>query len=349
MKFTKLLAALAVTVSTALPAAANDPELTVLDWAGFDIEALYAVYKEKYGDSPTYSLIGSDDEAFQKAVSGFKADTIAPCSQMVGKYRDAGLIEPWDQSKIPALADIDPKFFDSPQIKDDQGLWFIPANWGATAIAYNRDEVPAEDVASLQVFADPKYAGRVSLPNSSDDVWALAYLATGVTSWSNISDEQFNAAADWLRKVHPSVRAYWNDSAELSQLMASGEVLVAWSWNDAVALLAQQDYPIGFQREAKEGSSTWFCGYVNTKNGPGKEEKVYDFINSWLRPEAAPALVAAMGYGHTNTKGMATTPAEALVAAGLGPITGPNFAQTPKDPALHERQLAEFEKIKAGF
>ena len=29
MKFTKLLAALAVTVSTALPAAANDPELTV--------------------------------------------------------------------------------------------------------------------------------------------------------------------------------------------------------------------------------------------------------------------------------------------------------------------------------
>ena len=35
MKFTKLLAALAVTVSTALPAAANDPELTVLDWAGF--------------------------------------------------------------------------------------------------------------------------------------------------------------------------------------------------------------------------------------------------------------------------------------------------------------------------
>lgn len=56
-----------------------------------------------------------------------------------------------------------------------------------------------------------------------------------------------------------------------------------------------------------------------------------------------------MGYGHTNTKGMATIPAEDLVAAGLGPITGPNFAQTPKDPALHERQLAEFEKIKAGF
>jgi len=345
----KILACSALALALAVPARAADPELLVFDWAGFEVEGLYAAYKEKNGDGPTYSFYGSDDEAFQKVASGFKADVAHPCSQMVSKYRDAGLIEPWDTSKIPDFANIDPKFLNSPVFKDDGGVWYIPTDWGVTAIAYNTEEVPAEDVKTLQVFADPKYAGRVSLPNSSDDVWALAYLATGVTDWTNVTDEQFAAAAEWLRKVHPNVRSYWNDPAEMSQIMASGEVLIAWSWNDGVAYLKDDNYPVGFEREPKEGSSTWFCGLVNLKDGPGKEEKAYDFVNSWLRTDAAPALLDAIGYGHANTVAMAAMDQAAVEAAGLGPINAPTLAQTPNDDALREKQLAEFEKIKSGF
>ena len=113
---------------------------------------------------------------------------------MIGKFREAGLIEPWDVARIPDFASINPDFLNSPMFKDDGGVWFLPTDWGATAIAYNTEEVPTEDVASLQVFVDPKYQGRISLPNSSDDVWALAYLAPGVTDWSAITDDQFAAA-----------------------------------------------------------------------------------------------------------------------------------------------------------
>jgi spermidine/putrescine transport system substrate-binding protein len=268
---------------------------------------------------------------------------------MVSKYREADLIEPWDVSKIADFANIDPKFLNSPVFQDDGGVWFLPTDWGVTAVAYNTDEVPAEDVSSLQVFADPKYAGRVSLPNSSDDVWALAYLATGVTDWTAITDEQFTAAADWLRTVHPNVRSYWNDPAEMAQIMASGEVLIAWSWNDGVAYLKDDNYPVGFQREPKEGSSTWFCGYVNMKDGPGSEDKAYDFMNSWLRVDAAPALLDAIGYGHSNLQAMAAIDPAVAADAGLGPINAPVLPQVPNDPALRERQLAEFERIKAGF
>ena len=345
----KILATSALALLCALPVRAADPELLVFDWAGFEVEGLFAAYKEKNGDSPTYSFYGSDDEAFQKVASGFKADVAHPCSQMVSKYRDAGLIEPWDVSKIPDFENLDPKFLNSPVFKDDGGVWYIPTDWGVTAIAYNTEEVPAEDVKTLQVFADPKYAGRVSLPNSSDDVWALAYLATGVTDWTAITDEQFTAAADWLRKVHPNVRSYWNDPAEMSQIMASGEVLIAWSWNDGVAYLKDDNYPVGFEREPKEGSSTWFCGMVNFKDAPGNEDKAYDFVNSWLRNDAAPALLDAIGYGHANVKAMAAMDQTAVLDAGLGVINAPILPQVPNDNALRERQLAEFEKIKSGF
>jgi spermidine/putrescine transport system substrate-binding protein len=333
----------------AFPAAAADPDLIVFDWAGFEVEGLYADYIAKHGQPPTFALFGDDDEAFQKVASGFKVDMIHPCSQMISKYRDAGLIEPWDTSKLTHLADLNPEFLDSPVFRDDQGLWFLPTYWGATAVAYNTTDVPAEDVSTLQVFVNPKYQGRTSLPDSSDDVWALAYLATGVTDWTNITEDQFQAAAAWLRQAHANVYAYWADPSEQTQQMASGAVQVSWSWNDGVALLQAENYPVGYQREAKEGSSTFVCGFVNAKDGPGNEDKLYDFVNSWLRPDAARALIDNLGYGHSNVKGMALKAADELTAAGLGTITAPTLPQVPNDPMLRERQLAEFEKIKAGF
>ena len=345
----RFLLASAALMTLSAPLKAGDPELLVFDWAGFEVEGLLQTYKDKHGDAPSYTFYGDDDEAYQKVSSGFKADVAHPCSQMVSKYRDAGLIEPWDESKLPEVANIDPSFLASPIFKDDQGLWFIPTDWGAVGVAYNPEEVPAEDVASLSVFTNPKYMGRTSMPDSSDDVWSLAYLATGVTDWSTISDEQFNAAAAWLREAHKNIRSYWADPSEQAQLMASGEVLVAWSWNDGVTYLKADNYPVAFQREAKEGSATFMCGYVNFKDAPGSEEKAYDFMNSWLRPEAAPALLEAIGYGHTSNAAMKLISDEAKLDAGIQKISAPILAQTPNDPGLRERQLAEFEKIKAGF
>ena len=84
MKRYCLMAATAFTF-LGVPALAGDPDLVVLDWAGYDIEGVNAPYKEKYGDAPTYAFFASDDEALQRALSGFKADVIHPCSQMVAK------------------------------------------------------------------------------------------------------------------------------------------------------------------------------------------------------------------------------------------------------------------------
>lgn len=348
MSFRTLLGSAAL-LAIAAPAIAADPQLTVFDWAGFEEPSIFQGYVDKHGNNPTFAFFGDDDEAYQKLASGFKADIAHPCSQMVSKYRDAGLIEPWDTSRIPAFASIDPKFLNSPVFKDDTGVWYIPADWGVTAMAYNPDAVPAEDVESLNIFIEPDYQGRTSLPDSADDVWALGYLATGVTDWTEVTDEEFAAAAEWLRKAHQNVVSYWADPAEMSQLMASGAVDVAWSWNDGVTFLRDDNYPVAFQREAKEGSSSWFCGFVNLKNGPGSEDKVYDFVNAWLEPRSAPALLKAIGYGHASTEAMKEITDEEKITAGINPIDSPVLAQTPNDPEQREKQLAEFEKIKAGF
>lgn len=348
-RYFQFLATTAAATCLAGAALAADPELTVFDWAGFENQALIEGYVAKNGQMPTYAFFGDDDEAFQKVSSGFKADVAHPCSQMVSKYREAGLIEPWDVSKIPEYANIAARFKDSKIFADEGGVWYIPTDYAYSALAWNTKEVPEADVASLAVFKDPKYAGRISLPDNTDDLWSLALLATGVTNWTAITDEQYAAAAAWLREVHPNVRAYWNDPAELSQLMASGEVLIAWSWNDSIALLRAENFPVGFQRTAKEGASSWFCGYVNFKDAPGSEDKAYDFINAWLDHGSATGLLENFGYAHANDAAMAMIPADALVAADVNPVEGTLLAQTPIDHAMRQRMLEEFEMIKTGF
>ena len=339
----------AAAVAIATSAYAADPDLLVFDWSGYEEEGFFVEYAEKHGEGPTYAFFGEEEEAFQKLRSGFRADVSHPCPHSVDKWRQAGLIEPWDISMIPSYENVLETYRTDPTFVIDGEVYFIPADNGATAIAYNTEEVPAEDVSTLQVFVDPKYAGRTSLPDNVDDAYALAYLATGVSDWTTATQEQFEAASAWLREAHANARTYWVDGAEAQQLFASGEILVMWAWNEIPVTLSGEDFPIAFNREPVEGSSIWTCGYVNLVDGPGSEEKAHEFIEAWLQPESVNYIVEEWGYGNANAVAMAEIDPELLEEVGLGEVDVPLLAQLPMDNALREQMIAEFEKIKAGF
>lgn len=343
----RLLVTAAATAVLAASAQAADENLIVLDWAGYEDPGFFADYIEKHGDAPTFAFFGEEEEAFQKLRSGFRADLSHPCSQSVGKWLEAGLIEPLDTSRIDRWEDLDKTMTDA--FRYDGEYYLLPADWGSTALTYRTDEVPEEDRGSLATFTNPKYAGRISLPDNVDDVYALAFLATGVTDWTGADEADFERANAWLRQVHPMVRTYWADGAELGQLMTSGEVIVAWAWNETPVTLQGEDVPVEANRATAEGSSTWFCGYVNLVDGPNDEERLYDFLNAWAAPSSAEYIVGEWGYGHGNAAAMRALGAEALDGAGLGAVDVPILHQAPMDQKLRERMIAEFEKIKAGF
>lgn len=336
-------------IAAALPAFAADPDLLVFDWSGFEDPGFSMPYAAKFGQHPTYTFYGEEEEAFLKLRSGFRADVAQPCPQSVPKWLEAGLIEPWDVSKIPNYAKVTEVYRTNPNFVIDGAVYFIPGHIGSTAIAYNTEEVAADAVQTLQVFADPAFAGRISLPDNVDDIYALAFLATGLSDWTQATEADIATASAWLREVHPNVRTYWNDGAELGQLMATGEVLIAWAWSETPAQLVASGLPIGFEREAVEGSSMFSCGYVNLTDGPGSEDKAHAFMDSFLEASVAQFITSEWGYGHGNAEAMADIGDEKLTEIGLGPIEAPILYQVPMDIPLRERMIAEFERIKAGF
>ena len=344
---TRLASAAALALLAAGAVSAQDADLLVFDYSGFENPDYHGTYVEKYGQSPTFSFFGDEEEAFQKLNSGFRADVSHLCAGSVDKWTESGILEPWDTSKIVNYANLDSNLTGQ-DVAAGGEVYFIPTDFGSTAIAYNTEEVPAEDVASLDVFRNPKYAGRMSIPDNVDDAFALAYLATGVTDWRDVTDEQFEAAAAWLREVHENLRTYWIDPAELAQLMATGEILVAWAWNETLPTMVEQGFPIAYQREAEEGSSLWLCGYGNLKDGEGNEDKAYDYLNAFLDESSAAPLLRD-GWGTANRPALEGAGEEALTASGLGTIDAPVLAQLPISNAQREKQSEAFERIKAGF
>ena len=85
------------------------------------------------------------------------------------------------------------------------------------------------------------------------------------------------------------------------------------------------------------------------KDGPGSEDKAYDYMNAWYTDETTKTLLDVVGYGSADLKTMQQFSDETLATAGLNPITVPVLAQLPLDLAMRSRMQEEFEKIKAGF
>jgi spermidine/putrescine transport system substrate-binding protein len=234
----------------------------------------------------------------------------------------------------------------------DGKAWFLPWDWGNTLLTYNSEKVDEKDVQSLKAFADPKFQGRVSIGDNVDDAYALASLAIGVKDWTNLTDEQFKQASDFLRAVHKHVRLYWTDTTDIVQALSSGEVDLAWAWNDAAVQSIAAGVPIKTKRDTDEGLSTWVCGYVRLKDAPGNADKAYDFLSAVNDPSVANVLVKDWGYGQANGKGMATVDQSVLQEKGYADVqkfVDKTLFQAPVPNELKQKMIAEFEKIKAGY
>ncbi|WP_075292113.1 ABC transporter substrate-binding protein [Pararhizobium arenae] len=336
---------------TAAHAADN---ITVFDWSGYEDPAFHPAYTEKYGTEPDFAFFGDEEEAFQKLRSGFKADLAHPCSQSVAKWRDAGMLEPLDTAKLKAWKDILPGIAGMKGLmtSDDGTAWLLPFEWGNTVLTYRTDTVKPEEITSLKAFADPKFKDRVSIGDNVDDAYALASLAVGVKDWTTMTDDQFKAASDFLRDVPKNVRLYWTDNTEVSQAMASGEVDLAWAWNETVTTLQADGVPAAVKKDTAEGLSTWVCGYVRLKGGEGDVEKQYDYLNAISDPAISAYMVESWGYGHANAKGMAAVDPKILADKGYADVDkflGNTLFQSPMPIELRQKMIAEFEKIKAGY
>lgn len=325
-------------------------QITVFDWSGYDDPGFFGAYVEKHGAAPNYSFFADDHEGFNKLRSGFKADLAHPCTSVVGKMRAADLVSPIDVSKLDSWGDMLPTLANLPFVSSDGEVWMVPFDWGNTGLVYRTDLVSGD--INLQMLKDPSLEGKISLPDGVEDAYSLAALAVGVNDWSEMNDEKFKEASDFLRAVHKNVRFYWNDQGQLDAAMKSGEIQAAWAWNATELALIFEGVEAKMIRDPAVGVASWACGYVHLKSGTGSDEEVYDFLNALSAAESGKYLIEAWGYAHSNAKSYGLADQEAVNAYGYsdpeGFMAASLFGFNPTNE-IAAKMLKEFERIKAGF
>ncbi|KUJ85707.1 spermidine/putrescine ABC transporter substrate-binding protein [Ruegeria marisrubri] len=350
LKTSTILGALAIT-GLATSALADAADLQVFDWSGYEDPGFFGAYVEKYGGPPSYTYFGSQEEAFTKLQSGFEADLAHPCSDAVRKWVAADLLQPIDTSKLTNWDKLLPQIKEVDGITIDGTTYMVPFEWGNTGLIYRTDMISGDDI-SLQLLADPAYQGKIAIPDAASSAYALAALATGVSSYTDMSDEEFQKASDFLRAIHPNVRFYWSDAGQLDQALASGEVEMGWGWNQSELNLIWNETPAVMMRDVNKGIATWVCGYVHLKSSKQPVEQVYDMLNALTSEASGKYIIESWGYAHSNADAFKSADQELIETYGFADVDsffeGSLFFDAVK-PELEAKMLKEFERIKAGF
>ncbi|MSP82413.1 MAG: extracellular solute-binding protein [Alphaproteobacteria bacterium] len=345
----RALAALGLTTAfTPVGARAEAGQMPIyLTWSGYEIPELHPPFVAKYGRQVDYSNFADTTEAFQKIRAGYRPDLAHPCTTEMRVWTDAGILLPIDTGRLANWESLFPSLRSQNGVAFGGETYFVPTDWGNSSVIYRTDLVDAEE--SWAMLFDERYAGKISPYDTYENIQAAAAVL-GIDPMNIPDDALYGPIADLLRKQRKITRDYWSTATELDQMLASGEVVIAYAWNETYKRLKEQGVPVAYARP-KEGIWGWCCGLVCVKDGEGDDQMTYDFIDAWLSPEAGKYLIEEFGYGHANK--IAFEIADPAIVENLG-LTDPEALMAGSvffgsyDPVSNEKFNLLWEEIKAG-
>ena len=337
-------------------------ELVVFDYGGDDVMGWVPDYAKKYPKKPRWSLFNDTNEALQKMKGGFQVDIAHITNSDTPFWTE--YLQPWDLKKVTEWNDLYPFWKNAPGVQPINGKYYmIPTLFGMSAAVYDTKVIKPGEIKSLKDFANPKYKGRVVLPDAGYEVYAMCMLAFGNKKpFVKMTKTDVDNCSVFLREVHKNVRQYFTDSGSVVVGFKTGEVWMGFVWMD-VPYTINKDR-LANPKNAKElvqldrnlGFALWVQGMVRAKTSkPAVDDLAYDYVNA-LNRGGADFLVNEFGYGSPNKKEMdaiAAKDPKALKDRSLDNIDGyvksgkaSMFGALPPD--VSQYLLNEWEKIKTG-
>jgi len=315
-QLTRLLAGAGLGLAT-LPlgrAARAADEILYYSWEGYDDPALHPAFAAAHAGAMKSATFGSEEEGLLKVRAGFEATLAHPSTYTVGRWIEAGVLQPIDTGRLTNYPDLWPSLANAKGAVEGGKTWLVPFDWGNSSIVYRTDLV--QDADSWKLLFDERYAGKLSMYGDPEPCVVVAALALGFDNPFSLSDAQLAEVKTLLARQKGLMRFYWDSQTSMEQSMASGEIVAAYGWNSSYAALKAAGHPVGYARP-KEGILTWVAGLVLLNPAYGSLDLAYEFIDAMLDPEVGKYLIEAWGYGHSNRKAFDIADPAAIAAIGI--------------------------------
>ncbi len=251
-------------------------------------------------------------------------------------------VQPVNTSLVPSWNTVDPRLQSAPWHTVDNVHYGVPYQWGSNVLMYNTDvfkEAPKSwnVVFEEQTLPDGKSnKGRIQAFDGPIYIAdAALYLMKhqpdlGIKDPYELTEKQYKAALDLLRKQRALVQRYWHDAMVQVDDFTNEGVVASSSWPFQVNLLQSQNKPIA-STVPEEGATGWAdttmmhvdaphpnCAYLWLEHS--LSPKVQGDLASWFG--SVPSVPAAC-------KGNELLGAEGCEVNGIGNFEKIKFWRTP--------------------
>ncbi|HET6220903.1 MAG TPA: extracellular solute-binding protein [Dongiaceae bacterium] len=336
----KMIRALVVgAIASAVMAAgvpAQAETLRLLTWGGYAPDAVIKKFKEETGIDVEVTISNNEDIISKLRATGGAGFDLAQPSQdrITGPQTEYGIYKQLDLSKIDAAQYIPDLLAASKKNTTLDGQVYGVAHlWGTSGMVIDRSK--AADIKSFADLCKPEYAGKVSMRLKRTALLDMAFAA-GDDPFAAYGDvDKYKAiiekAGEKLAACKPNVKAYWSGSDDLMNMLRSGEVVAAESWDSTGFKLNSENPNINFV-----APTTGALGWIDTFALPAKgkaDDAAYKWINFVMRPEIAAQITGASG-SFSASKGSDDLVSEALRKAYKEAFTPEVIANIKWFPAI---------------
>jgi putative spermidine/putrescine transport system substrate-binding protein len=299
-----------VGTTSALPTKIGPGEgkLTLIAWEGYTDKSWVKPFEQQTGCQVQAKYAGSSDEMVTLMRSGGGGQY-----DMVSASGDASLrliygkdLQAINVSLIPDYKNFF-KTFQSPPNNTVKGVhWGVSLQWGPNTLMYNATKVKPAPSSWASIY-DPKYKGRVTVPNNPIQIADVAlYLSKtqpslGITDPYELSQKQLDAAIALVKKQKPLIKKYWGLASDEISLFKNGDAWIGASWPYQTNTLKADKVPVK-DLIPKEGATGWLDTWMMSAKA-----KHPNCAYKWLAYISTPKVQAqqAIYFGETPVNRLA--------------------------------------------
>ncbi len=268
----------AVEAPAAAPAAAVveslEGQVDIVAWPGYiergETDKAYdwvTPFEADTGCKVNVKTAGTSDEMVSLMTQG-GYDLVTASGDASLRLIRGGTVQPVDIARIPSYANVDERLREAPWHFVDGRHYGTPYQWGPNVLMYNTETFRKAPTSWSVVFEEQKLGdgksnkGRIQAYDGPIYIAdAALYLMTkqpelGIKDPYALSEDQYAAALEVLRRQHPLVHRYWHDANVQVQDFTTEGIVASGSWPFQANTLAANKQPVSSTVPA-EGATGW--------------------------------------------------------------------------------------------
>lgn len=325
-------------VATPAVLRAQTRELRILTWEGYAEPEWLEPFKQSTGATVNVVYSGSADEMFAKmqGSQGADFDLVSFDTSLFPRYVNAKLIQPFDTSKIPNLANLAPEFQSVAAVMQGQDRYGIPFAWGSLPLVYDADAFPTPP-ESWEVMWDPQYAQQMLWQDDANNSITLGALIVGAANPYQLTDDDFAKIKAKLIEQKKLLLSYYAGFDDGVNLFAQNGIKLMYSMGEPQVPALKKKGINAALTIPKERAVGWLdCWELSA--GVKDKELAHAWINACLDQAVGKVLTEKLNYGNT-------TNLEVNKSAGLTYGDRLSWLETAEN---YEKRVATWNEIKAG-